>query len=65
MSSLDSVAVIQHTIGVLELLELATCDDLLGPANGPEEIVADINDTRVIAKPIQAWSDRNTVFVLK
>jgi len=39
----DDVPLIQDAAYVRELLELATRDDLLGPANGPEELVIDMS----------------------
>ncbi|WP_386069784.1 DISARM system helicase DrmA [Tahibacter sp. UC22_41] len=41
--SLDDVPLIQDAAYVRELLELATRDDLLGPANGPEELIVDMS----------------------
>lgn len=43
VSSSDDVALIQDAAYVRDLLELATRDDLLGPANGPEELVVDMS----------------------
>ena len=43
VSSPDEVPLIQDVTYVRELLELATRDDLLGPANGPEELVIDMS----------------------
>ena len=43
VSSSDDVPLIQDAAYVRELLELATRDDLLGPANGPEELVIDMS----------------------
>src|SRR5262245_4274337 len=43
LSSSDDVRHIQDAAYVRELLELATRDDLLGPANGPEELVVDMS----------------------
>src|SRR5690606_23945971 len=43
LSSPDDVPPIQDAAYVRELLELATRDDLLGPANGPEELVIDMS----------------------
>ncbi len=43
MSSPDDIPLIQDAAYVRELLELATRDDLLGPANGPEELVIDMS----------------------
>lgn len=43
LSSIDDVPLIQHPAYVRELLELAMRDDLLGPANGPEELVLDMS----------------------
>ncbi len=43
ISSSDDVPLIQDAAYVRELLELATRDDLLGPANGPEELVVDMS----------------------
>jgi hypothetical protein len=43
VSSPDEVMLIQDGAYVRELLELATRDDLLGPANGPEELVIDMS----------------------
>jgi hypothetical protein len=43
VSSLHAIPLIQDAAYVRELLELATCDDLLGPANGPEELVIDMS----------------------
>jgi hypothetical protein len=43
ISSSDDVPLIQDAAYVRELLELATRDDLLGPANGPEELVIDMS----------------------
>jgi len=39
----EDVPLIQDAVYVRELLELATRDDLLGPANGPEEFVIDMS----------------------
>jgi hypothetical protein len=39
----DDVSLIQDAAYVRELLELAVRDDLLGPANGPEELVIDMS----------------------
>lgn len=41
--ALADVPLIQDTTYVRELLELATRDDLLGPANGPNEFVVDMS----------------------
>lgn len=41
--STADVPLIQNVTYVRELLELATRDDLLGPANGPEEFVIDMS----------------------
>jgi hypothetical protein len=41
--STSDVPLIQDAAYVRELLELATRDDLLGPANGPEELVIDMS----------------------
>lgn len=43
VSSPADVPLIQDAAYVRELLELATRDDLLGPANGPEELVVDMS----------------------
>ncbi|MEO6080894.1 MAG: DISARM system helicase DrmA [Steroidobacteraceae bacterium] len=43
VSSSDDVPLIQDAAYVRDLLELATRDDLLGPANGPEELVIDMS----------------------
>jgi Helicase conserved C-terminal domain len=43
VSSSDDVPLIQDAAYVRDLLELATRDDLLGPANGPEELVVDMS----------------------
>jgi hypothetical protein len=43
VSSEADVQLIQDAAHVRELLELATRDDLLGPANGPEEFVVDMS----------------------
>ena len=43
VSSADDVPLIQDAAYVRDLLELATRDDLLGPANGPEELVVDMS----------------------
>ncbi|KYF59304.1 helicase [Sorangium cellulosum] len=43
VSSSADVPLIQNASYVRELLELATRDDLLGPANGPEEFVVDMS----------------------
>jgi hypothetical protein len=43
VSSSADVPLIQDAGYVRELLELATRDDLLGPANGPEELVIDMS----------------------
>jgi len=43
ISSSDDVPLIQDATYVRELLELATRHDLLGPANGPEELVVDMS----------------------
>ncbi len=43
VSSADDVPLIQNVAYVRELLELATRDDLLGPANGPEELIVDMS----------------------
>ncbi|MCW5968506.1 MAG: DISARM system helicase DrmA [Blastocatellales bacterium] len=43
VSSPDDVPLIQDAAYVRELLELAVRDDLLGPANGPEEMVVDMS----------------------
>jgi hypothetical protein len=43
VSSSADVPLIQDAAYVRELLELATRDDLLGPANGPEELVIDMS----------------------
>jgi hypothetical protein len=43
VSSPDDVPLIQNAAYVRELLELSTRDDLLGPANGPEELVIDMS----------------------
>lgn len=43
VSSPDDVPLIQDAAYVRDLLELATRDDLLGPANGPEELVIDMS----------------------
>ncbi|MBX3245873.1 MAG: DISARM system helicase DrmA [Myxococcales bacterium] len=43
VASPDHVPLIQDAAHVRELLELATRDDLLGPANGPEEVVVDMS----------------------
>ena len=41
--SLDDVPLIQDAAYVRDLLELATRDDLLGPANGPDELIVDMS----------------------
>jgi len=43
VASPGHVPLIQDAAYVRELLELATRDDLLGPANGPEELVVDMS----------------------
>jgi len=43
VSSPDDVPLIQDATYVRDLLELATRDDLLGPANGPEELVIEMS----------------------
>jgi len=43
VSSAADVPLIQDAAYVRDLLELATRDDLLGPANGPEELVIDMS----------------------
>ncbi len=43
VSSSDDVPFIQDAAYVRELLELTTRDDLLRPANGPEELVTDMS----------------------
>ncbi len=43
IASADDVPLIQDAAYVRDLLELATRDDLLGPANGPEELVVDMS----------------------
>ena len=43
VSSADDVPLIQDAAYVRDLLELATRDDLLGPANGPAELVVDMS----------------------
>lgn len=43
ISSSTDIPLIQDAAYVRELLELATRDDLLGPANGPEELVIDMS----------------------
>jgi len=43
VASADEVPLIQDAAYVRELLELTTRDDLLGPANGPEELVIDMS----------------------
>ena len=43
IASADDVPLIQEAAYVRDLLELATRDDLLGPANGPEELVVDMS----------------------
>jgi hypothetical protein len=43
LSSTVDVPLIQDAAYVRELLELATRDDLLGPANGPDELVVDMS----------------------
>jgi hypothetical protein len=43
VSSTADVPLIQDAAYVRELLEMATRDDLLGPANGPEELVIDMS----------------------
>ena len=43
VSALDDVPLIQDAAYVRDLLELAVRDDLLGPANGPEELVIDMS----------------------
>ena len=43
VSSPDDVPLIHDAAYVRELLELATRDDLLGPANGPEELIVDMS----------------------
>lgn len=63
VSSLAEVPLIEDAAYVRELLELATRDDLLGPANGPEELVVDmsVRDRYLLGKlaprtPIDATS---------
>jgi hypothetical protein len=43
VSSMEDVSLIQNAAYARELLELATRDDLLGPANGPDELVVDMS----------------------
>ena len=43
ISSTADVPLVQDATYVRELLELATRDDLLGPANGPEEFIIDMS----------------------
>ena len=43
LTSLDNVPLIADANYVRELLELATRDDLLGPAGGPEELIVDMS----------------------
>lgn len=43
VASADDVPLIQDAAYVRDLLELATRDDLLGPANGPEELIVDMS----------------------
>ena len=43
VSSSDDVPLIQDAAYLRELLQLATRDDLLGPANGPREMVVDMS----------------------
>jgi hypothetical protein len=43
VSSPDDVPLIQDPAYMRELLELATRDDLLGPANGPDELIVDMS----------------------
>jgi hypothetical protein len=43
VTSPDDVPLIEDASYLRELLELATRDDLLGPANGPEELVVDMS----------------------
>lgn len=43
VSSTDDVPLIRDAAYVRELLQLATREDLLGPANGPEELVIDMS----------------------
>jgi Helicase conserved C-terminal domain len=52
VSSSDDVPLIQDAAYVRDLLELATRDDLLGPANGPEELVVDtsVRDRYLVGK---------------
>lgn len=52
VSSTADVPLIQDVAYVRELLELATRDDLLGPANGPEERVIDmgVRDRYLVGK---------------
>jgi hypothetical protein len=52
VSSSDDVPLVQDAAYVRDLLELATRDDLLGPANGPEELVIDmgVRDRYLVGK---------------
>jgi hypothetical protein len=59
VASAADVPLIQDAAYVRELLELATRDDLLGPANGPEEMVVDmsVRDRYLVGKlaPRKPW----------
>ena len=50
--ALDEVPLIQTEAYIRELLQLAVMDDLLGPANGPEEQIVDmgVRDRYLVAK---------------
>lgn len=52
VASAADVPLVQDSVYVRELLELATRDDLLGPANGPEELVVDmgVRDRYLVGK---------------
>jgi hypothetical protein len=52
VSSLEDVPLIADTTYVRELLELATRDDLLGPAGGPAELIIDmgVRDRYLVGK---------------
>ncbi len=43
VASTDDIPLIQDPAYVRELLELATRDDLLGPSNGPDELIVDMS----------------------
>lgn len=64
-ASLVDVSFIQDAAYVRELLELATRDDLLGPASGPEELVIDmsVRDRYLVGKlaPRKPGEPRGTV----